>query len=59
VVGQWWGSIVGIGLPEAKSLGAVPDDLPHRWMFEEPERHQAEPASIGETAGAYPMARYC
>jgi dihydrofolate reductase len=37
-----------------KPFGAIPDDLLHRWMFEEPDKHQA-PLQALMDAGAFIM----
>jgi len=37
-----------------KPFGDIPDDLLHRWMFEEPEKHQAETNALTD-AGAFIM----
>jgi hypothetical protein len=38
----------------AKPFGDIPDDLLHHWMFEEPEKHQAELHALMD-AGAFIM----
>jgi dihydrofolate reductase len=37
-----------------KPFGNIPEDLLHRWMFEEPEKHQAETNALTD-AGAFIM----
>ena len=51
------GFIAGVNMTEQKPLGEVPDGVLGRWMFEEPEKHEAELRAIRATAGAYIMGR--
>lgn len=44
-------SFLRLGIPGA------PEGLLHRWMFDEPEKHQAEIAELSSVAGAYIMGR--
>lgn len=51
------GFVAGSNMTEEKPFGDMPTDLLHRWMFEEPEKHEAEITHINATAGAYIMGR--
>jgi dihydrofolate reductase len=44
-------SFLRLGIPGA------PEGLLHRWVFDEPEKHQAEIAELSSVAGAYIMGR--
>lgn len=51
------GYVAGLNMTEQEPFGDMPDGLLHRWMFDEPERHEAELRALGSTAGAYIMGR--
>jgi len=51
------GFLAGLNMTEQKPFGDMPDEILHRWMFEEPEKHQPELDFITHTAGAYIMGR--
>jgi dihydrofolate reductase len=51
------GFVAGPNMTEEKPFGDMPEDILHRWMFEEPEKHQAEMHEISDAAGAYIMGR--
>lgn len=51
------GFVAGVNLTEEKPFGDMPDGILHRWMFEEPEKHQAELNELNAVAGAYIMGR--
>ena len=48
--------VAGHGMTEAKPFGDFPRELLHRWMFDEPEQHKAERASLTD-AGAFIIGR--
>ena len=51
------GFVAGLNMSEQQPLGDMPDEVLHRWMFEEPEKHPEELNSIAGTAGAFIMGR--
>lgn len=51
------GFVAGPNMTEEKPFGDMPEDILHRWMFEEPEKHQAEMHEISGVSGAYIMGR--
>jgi dihydrofolate reductase len=51
------GYVAGDGQSEQTPFGDVAPEVLHRWMFEEPERHQAESEYQSARAGAYIMGR--
>ncbi len=50
------GFIAGPNQSFEKPMGDIPENLLHHWMFDEPEKHKAEIASL-TSAGAYIMGR--
>jgi dihydrofolate reductase len=50
------GFVAGNGLSEEKPFGDIAPEMLHRWMFDEPEKHQAEHDHL-LSAGAYIMGR--
>lgn len=50
------GFVAGEGMTEEKPFGDMPDEVLHRWMFEEPEKHRAELDQV-PGAGAQIMGR--
>lgn len=50
------GFIAGPNESFEKPMGDIPKNLLHHWMFDEPEKHKAEIASL-TSAGAYIMGR--
>ena len=51
------GFVAGPNLTEQKPFGDIPEDILHCWMFEEPEKHEAELHQLIAVAGAYIMGR--
>ncbi len=50
------GFVAGKNMTLEKPFGDIPSELLHHWMFDEPEKHKAELASL-TSAGAYIMGR--
>lgn len=51
------GFVAGNGMAEGQPFGDIPPDALHKWMVDEPERHQQELAALNLRAGAYIMGR--
>ena len=51
------GYVAGHNMTEEKPFGDMEAGLLHKWMFEEPEKHEEELAELKELAGAYIMGR--
>lgn len=49
------GFVAGQHESEENPFGDISAGLLHRWMFDEPEKHQAEIANLSSVAGAYVM----
>ena len=50
------GFVAGPNLTEENPLGDIPEGILHRWMFEEPEKHESELHAL-TAAGAFIMGR--
>lgn len=50
------GFVAGVNMTEEKPFGDIAPEVLHRWMFDEPEKHQAEHDHL-LSAGAYIMGR--
>src|SRR6266487_3742598 len=48
--------VAGLNQSAEKPFGDIPETILHRWMFEEPEKHQAELQALTD-AGAFIMGR--